>query len=189
MDIPSTQLEIGPYRLNPPASSAYPQGGGWTITALCIGLGLIAACVIIPQADANRRLGYERDTLLLDLAQLRKQAAVNHEFLAKVEVDPQLVERLAQRQMKMFPQGETVLNLKDDDSPPAGAEDAAAAAQRVSPFSILRVPPPPSLPAYQPVGGTLAAACRQPQSQLYLLGAGMFLVAVGLVMGESKAEN
>ena len=165
------------------------ESGGWTITGLCIGLGLIAACVIIPQADANRRLCYERDTLRVDLAQLQKQTAVNREFLAKVEVDPQLVERLAQRQMKMLPQGEAVLNLKGDEALAAGAEDTAAAAQRVSPFSILRVPPPPSLPAYQPVGGTLAAACRHPQSQLYLLGAGMFLVAVGLVMGESKVDN
>lgn len=186
MDIPASQLQTESDLVESPPILRRSEGGGWTLTALCIGLGLIAACVIIPQADTNRRLNYERERLQLDLAQLRKQAAVNREFLGKVEIDPQLVERLAQRQMKMFPQGEAVLSLKDDAAQPAGMEDTAAQAQRMSPFNILRVPPPPSLPPYEPVGGTLAGVCRQAQSQLYLLGMGMFLVGVGLVMGDSR---
>src|SRR5580698_6962616 len=65
------------------SSEAAPRGsgGGWTIAVLCIGLSLIAACVIIPQADANRRLAYERQRLRRDLDQIQKQVAVNSEFL------------------------------------------------------------------------------------------------------------
>ena len=38
------------------------DGGGWTLAVLCMGLSLIAGCVIIPQADANRRLVYARES-------------------------------------------------------------------------------------------------------------------------------
>src|ERR1700683_70446 len=95
-DAPPQSAQIEPPR---------DERGGWTISVLCIGLALVAACIILPQADANRRLNYELDALRLDLAQLQKQSSVNREFLGKIEVDPQLVERLAQRQMKLYPQG------------------------------------------------------------------------------------
>src|SRR5215212_8216660 len=36
-----------------------PKGGGWTLALLCAGIALIACTVLIPQADANRRLVYE----------------------------------------------------------------------------------------------------------------------------------
>src|SRR5207302_303220 len=152
-------------------------GGGWTIAALCIGLALIAATVVIPQADANRRLVYEREKLRMDLDQIRKQVAVNGEFLKKIENDPQLAERLAQRQMKFVRQGTSILELKGEDQPSATGD--------MSPFQIVNVPPPPALPPYQPIGGLLASACRSGRSQLYVLGAGMMLVAMGLVLGAS----
>jgi hypothetical protein len=163
------------------------ERGGWTITVLCVGLGLIAAAVLVPQADANRRLDYQRQALRADLAQLQNQVAINRDFLARIETDPQLVERLAQRQMKLYPQGETALNLNDDLAS-AGGQDVASAAQRVSPFSILRVPPPPVAEEYQPYGGLLTILCRHRASQIYILGAGMFLVAIGLVMGDSRVS-
>src|SRR5436309_973572 len=50
-----------------------PRGGGWTVAALCAGIGLIACCVVIPQADANRRLVYERERMKIDLDSIRKQ--------------------------------------------------------------------------------------------------------------------
>jgi cell division protein FtsB len=169
------------------------DNSGWTITVLCVGLALIAACVVIPQADSNRRLAYEKEKLQMDLDQIQKQVAVNDEFLKKMESDPQLVQRLAQRQMRMIRQGETVIDLKPDAQPTGaqstGQDHATAAsldADQMSPFRIVNVPPPPPLPPYTPVGGTFAELCRQPKSQLYLMGGAMFLVAAGLVLGDSR---
>jgi len=168
----------------PPRASA--ETGGWTIAILCMGLGIIAACLVIPQADANRRLVYEREKLRLDLAQVQKQIAVNKEFLSEMESDPQLTERLAQREMRAVQQGEAIVDTKAD----AGSgQSASADAERMSPFNIINVPPPAALASYQPVGGYFAALCRSPQSHVYLLGVGMILVAGGLVLGGSPAPR
>ncbi len=156
-----------------------PGGGGWTVAILCVGMSLIAAGAIIPQSDANRRLVYEREMLRQDLAQIQSQIAVNHEFLSKLESDPQLTERLAQREMRAVPQGQTALDLKSDGDSPA---TASAAAARMSPFSILNVPPPPPLSPYRPVGGKFAELCRTPRSRGLVLGAGMIMIAAGLVL-------
>src|SRR5437763_492680 len=112
------------------------RGGGWTIPVLCVGVALIACCVLIPQADANRRLAYERAMLQADLESIEKQVAVNDQFLKKVADDPELAERLAQRQMKIIRAGTHVLDLKDDT--------------KMSPFQLVTVAPPPPLPPYQP---------------------------------------
>ncbi len=167
------------------------DGGGWTISVLCLGLAIIAACVIIPQADANRRLAYEREKLQRDLDQIQKQTALNQQFIGKIQNDPQLAERLAQRQMRMVRDGETVLDLRSaattakDDSE-SGAAAASSGAEKMSPFMIVHVPAPAPLPEYKPVGGALANLCRQPRTDLYLLGAGMFMVATGLVLGDAS---
>ena len=88
------------------------SGGAFTIPLICLGIGLIAMCLLIPTADENRRLSYERERLQADLDQLQKQAATNEMFLKRVADDPTLSERLARRQMKMVPQGTSVLELK-----------------------------------------------------------------------------
>src|SRR5262245_40818092 len=74
-----------------------PNGSAWTIPLLCLGMGIIAMALIVPAADENRRLVYEREKLSADLAQVQKQLAVNDEFLARLASDPGLAERLAQR--------------------------------------------------------------------------------------------
>jgi hypothetical protein len=158
---------------------AYPprvtaESGAWTISMLCMGLGLIAACLIIPQADANRRLVYERQQLRMELAQVQKQTSVNQEFLSKMESDPQLTERLAQREMHAVEQGEAIVNVKSDGASSAGS---------MSPFTLVNVPPPAALVPYKPVGGILAGLCLNPRSHIYILGMGMFCVAGGLVLG------
>lgn len=156
-----------------PAAAPPVRAGGWTITLLCVGIALLACCIIIPQADANRRLAYQRQKLQADLEQIQKQAAVNEEFLKKVADDPTLAERLAQRQMKFVREGTRVLKLDGRD--PIDS----------SPFLLVRVPPPPPLPAFHPPGGQLASLCRDPRSRTYLMGAGLLLVAFGLVLGYS----
>ncbi len=160
-------------RTSPPLTAPPPdRASAWTIPLLCAGIALIACCLLIPAADDNRRLVYEREKLRLDLEQIQKQVAVNDEFLRRVADDSTLLERLAQRQMKLVRQGTSVLELR-------GRSDH----QDLSPFLLVTLPPPADLAPYRPVGGSFAALCRHPRTRLFLLGGGMLLVASGLVMG------
>ena len=140
------------------------------------GIALIACCVLIPQADSNRRLAYEKESLMRDLHNIEQQIDVNHEFLRKVGEDPTLAQRLAERQMKVIPQGAHVVELTHD-------------AEVMSPFQLLNVAPPAKLPPYRPVGGTLARICYGSQSRLYLIGMSLGLIAMGLVLGSAPSAN
>jgi hypothetical protein len=151
------------------------HGGGWTISVLCAGIALVACCVLIPQADANRRLAYERETLTRDMQSIQQQITVNQEFLRKVSDDPTLAQRLAERQMKVIPEGAHVVDLTHE---PVG----------MSPFQLVNVAPPAALPPYRPVGGTLARICYGPHSRLYLIGMSLGLIATGLVLGASPQD-
>lgn len=153
-------------------------GGGWTLPLLCAGIALIACCVLIPQADANRRLVYERQMLAMDLASIEHQVAVNGEFLKKVGDDPTLAERLAERQMKVIPEGTRVLELKHEND-----------GTGMSPFQLVSVAPPPPLPPYRRVGGTIANLCYDPHTRLYLIGAALVMIAVGLVLGQKSVAD
>jgi hypothetical protein len=153
-------------------------GGGWTLPLLCAGIALIACCVLIPQADANRRLVYERQMLVMDLESIEHQVAVNGEFLKKVGDDPTLAERLAERQMKVIPEGTRVLELKHESD-----------GTGMSPFQLVSVAPPPPLPAYRRVGGTIADLCYDPHTRLYLIGAALVMIAMGLVLGHKSIAD
>lgn len=159
------------------ASFAAPPPRGapssvWTIPALCLGIALIASCILVPAADENRRIAYEREKLKADLAQLQKQASVNRAFLDQLHNDPALAERLAQRQMKLVREGTGVLKL-----------DNASDDDLISPYLLVTVPPPAEMPPYQPVGGTVAQLVRPTKNQLYLIGLGLLMIAIGLVFG------
>jgi hypothetical protein len=145
-------------------------GGGWTIPMLCLGIAVIACCLIIPQADVNRRIAYERQALRQDLESVQTQVATNDEFLRKLAADPQLAERLAQRQLKLTRPGDKLLPITQGD---AGT----------SPFDLVQVTPPRKMEPYQPVGGTIANLCYNPHTRLYLMGVGLFIMAAGLVLG------
>lgn len=201
-DRSDSELEAVDYELPVPAEPleedlgpALP-GGGWTVALLCAGVAIIACCVLIPQADANRRLAYEREKLKVDLESIRKQAATNDDFLRRVSDDPNLAERLAQRQMKIIREGTRVLELKkqrqgtgtpNGGAVATGAYGASAQAgltpDEMSPFHLVHVAPPPPLPPYKSVGGRLAGLCYNPRTRLYLTGIGLFLMAAGLVLG------
>jgi hypothetical protein len=155
------------------------RGGGWTIPLLCAGISIIACCLLIPLCDANRRAAFEKLRLRRDLESLQHQVATNDEFLRKVSDDPTLAERLAQRQLRKVRAGMRDVPLKDD----AGAGRSKAAFGSMSPFGIVAVAPPGPLAPYQPVGGRIATLCYNPHSRLYLMGAGLMLLAMGLVMG------
>ena len=169
-----------------------PKGGGWTVAALCFGIGIIACCVVIPQADANRRLAYERERLQVDLDSIKKQVSTNGEFLRRVADDPNLAERLAQRQMKIIREGTRVLELKKKKagaSPGSSGRGAGTLPADVSPFHLVAVAPPPPMPPYQPSGGRLAGLCYDPHKRLYLMGFGLLLMAAGLVCGFSPNKD
>ena len=152
-------------------------GGGWTIVLVAIGLGLIACCVLIPQAEENRRLAHQRAQLRVGLEHLEKQVQRNDEFLRRLGSDPMLAERLAQRQMKFVRKGSGVLEVD-------GETDEIS-----SPFLLTTVPPPLPLPEYQPQVGALAKWCRDTQTRLYMIGGGLMLIALGLVMGYSPKSE
>jgi hypothetical protein len=150
-------------------------GSAWTIPLMCLGIALIACCVLIPLCDETRRLAYERQRLKQELSYVTKQVAVNDAFLKKVARDPTLAERLAQRQMKVVPAGTAVLNLGRDSNQ---YDD--------SPFQLVHLAPPAALAPYQSPNDLLSRLCLQPKSQLYLLGAAMLMVAASLVLGGPK---
>ena len=52
---------------SPPSQKS--SGGAFTIPLICLGVGVIAMCLLIPAADEVRRLAYERDRLKADLEQ------------------------------------------------------------------------------------------------------------------------
>ncbi|HEY8749755.1 MAG TPA: hypothetical protein VIM11_17360 [Tepidisphaeraceae bacterium] len=172
-DLPSEHEEDPAPRSRIPDPLPPSKGGGWTLPVLCAGIALIACCALIPQADANRRLAYERQTLQMDIETVEKQIAVNQSFLKKVGEDPTLAERLAQRQMKVVPQGTRVLELPHE------------AGTSMSPFQLVNVSPPPPLPPYKPVGGFLARLCYDAHSRLYLIGISLGMIATGLVLGST----
>jgi hypothetical protein len=173
-DISNLQSQIlSPHAL--PSARERSGGGAFTIPLICLGIGLIAMCLLIPAADENRRVAYERDRLKADLEQLQKQVATNEAFLKHVGDDASLAERLARRQLKMVPEGTAVMDLK---STPVQAG--------MSPFLLVTVPPPAPMPPYKPVGGFLADACRHPKTQLYLIGASLLMIASGLVLSRSS---
>lgn len=177
---PAPTAPLAVSRTNPRGPPIEPEtrityGGAVTIPLICLGVGLIALCLLIPAADENRRLAYEHVRLQQDLDQLRKQVETNDAFLQRISGDPTLAERLARRQMRMVPAGTAVLELKSQKH-----------TSDMSPFLLVTVPPPAPMAPYRPVGGFIANAVRQPKSQLYLIGAGMLLIAIGVVIGRSS---
>jgi hypothetical protein len=141
---------------------------------MCIGLGIVAVCVLLPQIEANQKLAADCEKLRHDLTAVKTQLDVNDQFLKHVGGDPSLAERLAQRQMQEIREGTSVLELRGKNKRP-----------EISPFLLLNVAPPPAPMPYQPPDGFLGQICEDPRHQLYLTGAGMFLIAIGLVMGSS----
>jgi hypothetical protein len=157
------------------------SSGGWTIAALTAGLALVSACVIIPQIDANGRMAYEHQRLMADLDQINRQKAVNEEFLAKLDSDPQLAQRLAQRQMGLLREGESLLPYKTTSPGTAAAE--------MSPFTLVHIPPPVAPPPYRPAGGLIGQWLLDSHIRLYCLAVGLYLVAMGLVLGSNDKRD
>jgi hypothetical protein len=178
MDMENQNAEVQPVE-GAGTAPARVSPSGWTFVFISVGIGLIASCLLIPQADENRALRYQCEKLKLDLEHIQQQSRVNDEFVQRINQDPALAERLAQRQMKYIRQGAAVLELGGDE----GQEDLR------SPFMLATVPPPATLGALRPVGGRFAELCRHTRSRLYMMGAGLMLLATGLVLGDSPRTD
>lgn len=156
-------------------------GSVLTLPLICLGLAVLAACLLVPAVDQNRRLAYDREQLRRDLAQLDEQIAVNDEFLRRLADDPTLAERLVRRQFNARREGTRQIELPDDRP-----DDPAALA---SPFALLHVAPPEPLPPYRPVGGRLGELCRDPKSRLYLMAGSLLCVVAGLLFGATRGRD
>jgi hypothetical protein len=155
------------------------ERGGWTVALLGAGIAIVAACLLLPLAEENHQLAWQREKLKVDLEQIKQQVAVNAEFLRKVSDDPTLAERLAQRQMKYIRQGTSILDLHEANDP----------TQQASPFQLVMLAPPNPIPPYEPLGGALCAIVRNSRARLYLIGAGLLLLACGLVLGGGAKQT
>lgn len=153
-----------------------PERGGWTVALVCAGVALIAVCLLLPLAEENHQLAYQKEKLKADLEQINKQVETNGEFMSKVTDDPTLAERLAERQMKFVREGTTVLDMPDDSTTAS------------SPFLLVTLPPPNPMPPYKPLGGVLSTVGRSPRLRLYVLGIGLLLLAAGTVLGGGSKE-
>ena len=161
-----------------PDEDESPEKGGWIVSLLGAGISIVAICLLLPLAEENHQLAWQREKLKTDLVQLQEQVKVNDEFIHKINDDPSLSERLAQRQMKFIRKGTTILDLPDN-----GKEET-------SPFQLVTLPPPNPIPPYRPLGGALSAVVRNPHLRLYLAGIGLLLLAAGLVLGgEAKKSD
>lgn len=155
------------------------SSGAWfTIPAMCAGICLIACALIVGQVEENRQLAWQRAKLQTDLDHLQKQIATNADFVSRLSTDANLVERLAQRQMKMVREGAAVLELEGQETP-----------AHSSPYRLVTIPPPPAVAPYEPAPGVMTHLFTHPQIRLYAYGIGAFLVAAGLILGASGSSE
>lgn len=139
---------------------------------------MIACPLIIGQMEENRQLAWQRDKMQIYMNHFQKQLDLNQQFVDKLEKDPNLAERVAQRQMKLVRQGAAVLELNEGKT----ADDT-------SPFRLVNIPPPPNLKPYKPAGGVMNILFGNPRVRLYTYGLGAFLIAIGLIMGGSDGKT
>lgn len=171
-------MDLARPELPPPSPPpADRRRAGWTLPALIIGLGTIALCLLVPQMEENRRIARDLDQLRVERERIEEQIRVNDTFLAKVSVDPTLITRLAQRQLRLTPPGTDTLDISG--LPPEAR----------SPFQLVTVPPPPAMIPHTPVGGTLLAPLRDGRTRLYLMAAALFVVAAALILDGPKKSG
>ena len=167
-----------------PPSAAPATGGVWALPLLALGLGLIACCLVIPATDTNQGLVLERERLRAELDGLERQVTTNERFLDRIHADPELAERLADRQSASTPAGVATLASQTPRGQ-VGLGDFST-----SPFALVRAEPgPPAARAARPAGGRLAAYCRASRTRLAVLGVGAFCCLFGLLGGNAAARE
>lgn len=157
----------------------------WTLPLLAVALAVLSACVVLPQAEANRKQMHELARLEVELKHLVVQGELNGQLLERLGTDIDLSQRLAHRQMRLVPAGTAELPLP---------EDQAVTASMASPFGLVKLPAPEMPAAYQPIGasvlgGGLLDVVMDPRKRLYIMGAAMLMMAVGLIIDPSRKQR
>lgn len=147
-------------------------GAWWTLPLIFAGVGVLACALLVPAADENRRAMYDLAKIERDVAYFERQSEVNREFLERVSSDPTLAERLAMRQLRMTREDAKIAPL------PTQHEKYG-----MSPFALVTIDPPPAIPEYRPIGGLLGKWFSDAQRQMYFCGAGLLMIATGLICG------
>jgi hypothetical protein len=145
---------------------------GWTLPALVLGLGVVAFCLMLPQIDENRRTFHDLAQLRMEHARLAEQMRVNTLFLQRVESDPTLTARLAQRQLRVGPGGDEVGTL----------EIAGMRPEPRSPFQLVATARPADSGEYRVLGGALLDPLRNDRTRLYVMAGALLLVAAALIL-------
>ena len=170
-DSSSTSNASGLIQVQDPADSS----SVWSIPLLCIAIAVIACCVLVPAADDNRSLAIENMHLQADLTQINKQIGINDQFLKSIANNPTLLERLAERQMKLVHSGESVLKMHESQSP---------ADAQMSPFFLLNLPPPAmAIAPPSPRSQLFTQLADRPRIRLFAMGGALLLMATALVLG------
>ena len=127
---------------------------------LAIGLAIIACAIVIGQIESNRQMSWQKNKLQQDVEHLREQVRVNKDFVDRLNTDESLLERLAQRQMRLVREGSAALELTGQTN------------EIRSPFTLVRVPPPSEVQPYQPASDPLTRMLGTPHRQVWAFGAG-----------------
>lgn len=158
-----------------------PSGGVWALPLLGLGLGLVACCYLIPAAQDTRSVLYERERLEASLEGLRRQVALNAEFLERIHTDHELALRLAARQRTLHEPDVGIL------APSRFSASGGLGSCSMSPFALVALEPsPPDRGAPPAIGGRLAMLCRDSRGKLIVLGAGLLACMLGLLGGASR---
>jgi hypothetical protein len=143
----------------------------WTLPLLAVALAVLSACVVLPQAEANRKQMYELARLEVELKHLLEQGELNGQFLERLGTDVDLSQRLAHRQMRLVPAGTAELALPEE----------GAAGSLVSPFGLVKLPAPQLSAGYTPIGGGWLDPLMDARTRLYVMGGAMLVMALGLI--------
>ncbi len=150
----------------------------WSWPLLFVGIALVAACVLVPAREENRQLALDMKNVQGELDAVNRQVEVNAEFLRRVATDPDLAERLSMKQIQQPMPGRKVL---DPDLPRVDREFDA------SPFTITQLPATQPLVAAPPAAPLMLLA--DPRSRIITLCVGIFIIAVGVVIGASPVRK
>jgi hypothetical protein len=143
----------------------------WSLMLLSIGLLFVAASVLAPVVEENRRLRADLDQLRHELSSVMQQADVNQAYLEKLPTDPDLAARIALRQTRKPEAGTKVLDV--DESEPAPFE--------ASPFVIAQLPstrPDDAVPTR-----AIPNLLIDSRKRILVLAAGIFLIGAAVVFG------